>query len=274
MVKVLDIDALFDKYIEEYVFANVGKVKPEEIENKISELYVKFGDEKLKELDGFTPRTYYAQYSGEELLECLKLHLEKRVAVSDFLCETIVKNKENEQALILALNEENDEEFLLYLLNMLSEINSKACKDKLLDFVCWDYGEGVKEVATEQLCLSANDIKEELISRYNEAQQEAKTYLTEILSYVKDDERVFDILVKEFKIHQSNLPIYANYLVRYGDERALEYLLEKIEDTSISYADFEELRFAIEALGGTYDKKRDFTKDKTFRKIKGERKKF
>ena len=40
-----------------------------------------------------------------------------------------------------------------------------------------------------------------------------------------------------------------------------------IEGEKITYADFEELRFAIEALGGTYDKKRDFSKDKTFKKI-------
>ena len=51
MIKVIDVDSLFDKYIEGYVYSNIGKVKPEEIENKIPELYVKFGDEKLKELN-------------------------------------------------------------------------------------------------------------------------------------------------------------------------------------------------------------------------------
>ena len=42
-----------------------------------------------------------------------------------------------------------------------------------------------------------------------------------------------------------------------------------IEGEKISYADFEELRFAIEALGGKYDKERDFSQDKTYKKIKG-----
>ena len=42
-----------------------------------------------------------------------------------------------------------------------------------------------------------------------------------------------------------------------------------IENEKISYADFEELRFAIEALGGSYDKIRDFKSDKSFKKIKG-----
>ena len=38
MVKLIDIDSLFDKYIEDFVYSNIGKVKPEEIENKIPEV--------------------------------------------------------------------------------------------------------------------------------------------------------------------------------------------------------------------------------------------
>ena len=58
MVKVIDIDALFDEYIKEYVYSNIGKVKPEEIEDKIPQLYVQFGDTSLSQLDGKTPNTY------------------------------------------------------------------------------------------------------------------------------------------------------------------------------------------------------------------------
>ena len=35
MIKVIDVDKLFDEYISDYVYKNIGKVKPEEIENKI-----------------------------------------------------------------------------------------------------------------------------------------------------------------------------------------------------------------------------------------------
>ena len=77
MIKIIDIDGLFDKYIEKFVYSNIGKVKPEEIENEIPNLYLKFGDEKLKELDGKTPNTFYKEYPIKDLLECLKNHLEK-----------------------------------------------------------------------------------------------------------------------------------------------------------------------------------------------------
>ena len=89
-----------------------------------------------------------------------------------------------------------------------------------------------------------------------------------ILSNCKDDDRVFDILVAEFAKNQKEIPLYAGYLAKYGDKRALPFLLASIEKEKISYADFEELRFAIEALGGEYTKERDFSADKTYKKIK------
>ena len=102
MIKIIYIDTLFDKYISDYVYTNIGKVKPEEIENQIVTLYVNFGNTKLKDLDGKTPNEYYKLFTGKELIQCLKEHLEKRVPVSDFLCEAITANLDNENLLLEA----------------------------------------------------------------------------------------------------------------------------------------------------------------------------
>ncbi len=268
MIKIIDIDSLFDKYIEGYVYANIGKVKVDEIENKIPELYIKFGNEKLKELDGKTPNTYYEDFSGEELLNCLENHLKQKVNISDFLCEAIIKNSDNEDALIKALDKHEDEQFLLYVMNMLGDINSKKAIKKYLEFILWDYSESIRDVATELLCENAEEIKEDILKEFSEVSPVKKACLTEILSNWKNDDRVFDILIAEFIKNQKDLPIYASYLSKYGDDRAIPFLLNVIEDEKISYADFEVLRFAIEALGGEYTKKRDFSKDKTYKKIK------
>lgn len=269
MIKIIDIDELFDRYISDYVYSNVGKVKPEEIENRIPELYLEFGNQSLKELEGKTPNTYYTDCKGEELIACLKQHLEKGVAVSDFLCEAIVGNKENESVLIDAISKDDTEEFTLYCMNMLSDMGSVKAADRYLEFITWDYSEGIRELATESLCAVAEQVKEKVLLLYNEVSDDKKACLTEILSNVKGDDRVFDLLVAEFVKHGENIPLYSNYLVKYGDERALPFLTIAIENEKISYADFEELRFAIEAFGGSYDKKRDFTADKTYKKIKG-----
>ena len=49
MIKIVDIDGLFEEYISSFVKENIGKIKPEEIENEIPVLYEKFGKETLKE---------------------------------------------------------------------------------------------------------------------------------------------------------------------------------------------------------------------------------
>ena len=268
MIKKIDIDALFEKYIKDYVYKSVGKVKPEEIEDNIPLLYNKFGDESLTELDGKTPKTYYSDFSVSELLDCLNSHIENGVPVSDFLCEAITKNVTAGAEIGKRLNSENSEEFTLYLLNMLGEVNSEFPALRLLEFVLYDYSEPVRELSTELLCTVCETVKENILSIFKETPEERKSNLTEILSYCKKDDRVFDVLTLEFAKNQNNIPLYASYLSRYGDERALPFLLTAIENEKINYSDFEELRFAIESLGGEYTKERDFSKDRYIKKIK------
>lgn len=269
MIKVIDIDELFNKYIEGFVYKNIGKVKPEEIENKIPELYQKFGDEKLSELDGFTPNTYYAKENAITLIDCLKQHLIKGVDVSDFLCEAITDKKDEVDVIFKELDGEHDEVYLAYLLNFISDMNVEINVSRYLEFVLYDYSENVSEIAVETLCKHADKAKEEILSQFNVVSDDNKVKLVEILSYAEKDDRVFDILISEFCKHQENIPLYCSFLSKYGDERALPFLLKVIEDEKINYADFEELRFTIEALGGEYTKERDFSRDKIFKKVKG-----
>ena len=267
MIKIFDMDELFDKYISDFVYNNIGKIKPEEIEDQIPVLYEKFGNEKLEELDGKTPNQYYAEYGAEQLIECLKEHLEKQVPVSDFLCEAIQNNPSNEDALLKQLNQDSSEELTLYLMNMLDAMGSKNGAKRYLEFVLWDYSLPIKELATELLCNFADQVKEEILFQFKESPVEVKSYLSQILSNSSKDDRVFDLLIAEFAKNQKDIPIYAGYLAKYGDERALPFLMQSIESDKINYFDFEELRFAIEALGGEYTKKRDFSSDKVYKKI-------
>ena len=268
MIKTVDVDSLFDTYISDYVYKNIGKVKPEEIENKIPMLYVEFGKTALKELDGKTPEEYYKSFTGEELVCCLKDHLQKGVAVSDFLCEAITGCDKNESALLSAIDGDAGEEFTLYAMNMLISMNSQNCYKRFLEMIVWDYSPIIKELATEYLRDNADSVKEEILSQYQECDKTVQEYLTEILAGASKEDKIFDILVAQFAKNQNNIPVYANYLAKYGDERALPFLINAIENEKVSYADFEELRFAIEALGGSYEKERDFSKDKFFKKIR------
>lgn len=271
MIKVIDIDTLFSEYISSYVKENIGKVSPEQIENKVADLYSTFGDKKLKELDGKSPIEYYNSFEANELLKCLKLHLDQGVDVPDFLCEALAK-EQNESALIKSIEDDQEEMFTTYVMNLLSTINSQNCFDRYLQFISWDYSQTIKELATEHLREHSDKVKEGVLSLFSQCEAQVKLYLTEILAGCSHDDRVFDKLIEQFINNPNNLALNANYLAKYGDERALAFLMTAIEQEKISYADFQELRFAIEALGGQYDKVRDFKSDKSYKKIKSSKK--
>lgn len=267
-MKLIDIDKLFDEYISDFVYSNIGKIKPEEIEDKMPILYAEFGDKPCKELSGKSPNEYYRQYPVSELLELLDEHIEKQIPVSDFLCEAITDSDQMEKVVADKLCADNSEEFTLYLMNFLNEKNSSLTLNRYLEFVLWDYSEPIKELATELLCNFADKVKEDVLLHFKDSAKAEKARLTEILSKCSKDDRVFEILINEFINNPNEIAVYAGYLAKYGDEKALPFLLTTIENEKINYSDFEELRFAIEALGGEYNKERDFSKDKYYKKIK------
>lgn len=269
MIKIVDLGKAFDKYISGYVYKNIGKVKPEEIENKIPLLYEEFGKAPIKELDGKSPEEYYRAFSSEELLDALEKHVDGKVDVPDFLCEAIAEKTDAEEFIAKKLKEENSEEYTMYLLNMLSEKDCKKSLHRLLEFIMFDYTEPVRELSTEILNGYADDVKEEILAQFKDSVEEKKDCFTEILSHANKDDRIFDLLIAEFAKHKDNIPLYAGYLGKYGDERALPFLKTAASSDSINYRDYEELRFAIEVLGGECEE-RDFSKDKIYKKIKGE----
>lgn len=267
MSKVLDIDALFEKYLRKFMQENAGKFTEDEWENKIHELYNKFGNTALNELDGKTPETYYNGVSGETLVGDFLKCLDKKISVSDYLLEAIVASTETENLLLNVLDEHDDEETLMYVLNMLSDKNSKKVLPKCVEYIL-DSGiaSEIKELSAELLCNNPEEVKEKLLLLYNDGNDEDKEYFTDVLSRCKFDDRVFEVLVDAFATHTDNMSYYADLLARYGDDRALPLLYEAIE-TDVDYVTFTELKFAIENLGGEYDKKKDFSKDKLYKKI-------
>ena len=272
MIKIIDLDKIFDKYIGSYVYKNVGKIKPEEIEDHIPVMYEEFGNEKLSDLNGKTPNEYYKDFPAGELVSALKEHIFSGVPVSDFLLEAIIAAKDAEKFVLLGLKTEENEELLSYLLTVYELAGFNKGTGEILGFVIYDYSENLREHATEILSKTADSVKDAVLEVFDGADDSKKENLAEILSNCKKDDRVLDVLSAEFLRRKDKIAQYAGYLSKYGDERALPLLLSAIEDEKIRYADFTELRFAIESLGGEYEKERDFKNDKDYGKIKGVKK--
>ena len=257
-MKWIDFDGLFDEKLTQFMEENKNKYTERQWEDIIPKLYKKFGDTYVAKIK-CTPKEYYAKMRIEELVETLRGHLQNDVPIPEFLCAEV----ENRDALtvLMPLLFDKDATLATYAFNLIGD-DERAYDSyfKLLESV--DADEDMQSDIVEVFKYHADTIKDRAFNAY--ANGIAKEYMLEILSRVQEkEERIFDALLSAFNSGE-NVPMHASYLAAYGDERALPILLERIEDTNIGFVEFQELKYAIEALGGEYKKQRDFTADKDF----------
>ncbi len=257
-MKLIDFDGLFDEKLTQYMEENKNKYKEKQWEDVIPRLYKKFGDTYIAKI-GCTPKEYYARMTNEELVQTLSLHLTSDVPVPEFLCTEIEERGEVET--LLPLLKGNDIQTAVYAVNLIGD--SPLAFDGYFSILTENrFDEDVRNDIIDVFKFHADEMKEKALAAYEQGIQ--KEYMLEILSRIKTpDDKVYQILLSEFQTDE-NLPMRASYLAAYGDERALPYLLRRIEDKSLGFVEFQELKYAIEALGGEYNEVRDFTADKDY----------
>lgn len=260
-MKLYDFDGMFDEKLSEYVRKNADKYKESEWEDIIPKMYARFGDTVIKSL-GKSPNEYYAEMDDKTLVSTLRAHLKQGVAVSEFLCAAIEKRKADE--LLIPLLSGTDDE-IAYAMNLLGA--SRAALPEYMRLLTTSDSEDVKNTCVDNLKEFADDVKAVALDNYNKGVE--REYMLEILSrcVIKSDE-IYEILIKEFRLADDNLPMRASYLAAYGDERALPVLLDKIDEESITFIEYQELKYAIESLGGSYEKERDFSNDEYYQLVK------
>ncbi|MDE7163317.1 MAG: hypothetical protein K2O44_04480 [Clostridia bacterium] len=259
-MKLYDFDGMFDEKLSEYVKKNADKYREKEWEDIIPKMYARFGDTVIKSL-GKSPNQYYADMDDGQLVAQLRAHLKQGVAVSEFLCNAI-ESRKPEKLLIPLLSGTEDE--IAYALNLLGA--SREALPEYMRLLTTSENEDVRNTCVDNVKEFADDVKEQALDFYKKGVQ--REYMLEILSrcVIRDDE-IFDILIKEFRTGD-DVPMHASYLAAYGDERALEYLLDKIDEEGITFIEYQELKYAIESLGGSYEKERDFSNDPYYQAIK------
>ena len=263
-MKLIDFDGLFDEKLTQYMEENKGKYTEKQWEDVIARLYKKFGDTYVSKIK-CTPKEYYARMTDEELAECLRAHLKEEVPVSEFLCAEM--ENRNEVKTLLPLLFDEDLRAVLYAVNILAD-DARAYDAYFTILEEERANEEIRSDITDILRLHADELKERVLETYEKGL--AKESMLEILSKLTQrDERVYKILLSAFQSGE-NLPLHAGYLASYGDERALPYLMDKIEDKMVGFVEFQELKYAIEALGGEYDEARDFSGDKDYLAVEAE----
>ncbi|MGN1234614.1 MAG: hypothetical protein ACI4U2_01370 [Christensenellaceae bacterium] len=260
--KVYDFDGMFDRQLGKFIEESEGKYSEKQWEEMIPKLYQKFGNTVYPRI-GKTPRAYYADMTVEELVEELKAHYDQGVPVSDFLCSAM-EEKDCTPALLSFLDDER-EEVVQYAINMIGS-DARAYSRYLNLIIGSDASDDVKELAIEKIKEDPDPVKRELLQYYYDDVE--REFMLEMLSRLHEkDDIVYQVILDEFLLHLEDIPMHASYLAAYGDKRALPYLTEQIEREDINYIEFQELKYAIEALGGEYNEPRDFSSDPYYAQV-------
>ena len=257
-MQLIDFDNMFDVKLTRLMEENKQKYTEKQWEDMIPKLYQKFGDTYVAKIK-CTPKQYYAKMTDAELVECLRAHLKEDVPTPEFLCAEIESRGASQT--LLPLLSSTDLTEVAYALNLLGD--SKEAYETYFTILTENGAdEDIRSDITDIFKTHADEMKDRALKAYKDGL--AQEYMLEILSRVKErDDEVFNLLLQAF-LSGEQTPMRASYLAAYADERALPYLLKKIEDRSIGFVEFQELKYAIEALGGEYTEPRDFTGDKDY----------
>ena len=82
------------------------------------------------------------------------------------------------------------------------------------------------------------------------------------------DERIYNYAESAFRNRPERRALFASYLAKLGDERAIEILRPALQYVDLGYLDYIEIRNAIEALGGEVEEEREFFGDPDYESMR------
>ena len=115
-------------------------------------------------------------------------------------------------------------------------------------------------MAAEALSVNGDHI-ETLLERYETAPEFGQLRILEICTNFPGDDRILEYLLDKLRNRPEQRALYASFLGKLGDPRAIDALKAFLPLTDISYLDYIELRNAVEELGGDPGEERAFFGD-------------
>lgn len=273
MSKPIDFDARFTKYAETWVREQLkaGK-KPDELEEQMPELYMRFINQPAHWLDGVAPAMYFAQWTDPaELIGLLCEYEKQQVAVPDLLLERLTDLGEEsiEPLMRLAADAQAPHAVRVTAVNLLIELDTGSPLQLCVDLVsAREHEDDLADAAADLLRNLGMEAVDSMLEALEGASDEAADTFLDLLCNFKGIERVYEETVSRFLRDPEHRALHASFLAKLGDARAIEPLTRASELTDLNYLDYIEIRDAIEALGGSLTAEREFAGDPYYESMK------
>lgn len=272
-MKPIPFDEKFHEYLNRWIRSNAARYPdPEDMEAQLPEVYLRFINQPFPWLDGWSPAGYFASFAApEQLIDLLKAYEEADMAAPDLLTERLAALGEASVLPLMALV--NDPSACSGLrttaLNILIEIGTDAPMADCLNLV--DRGEPgeLADVAAELLQSLGEKPVPEMLKRLEGAEPRALATYLDLLCNFPGDRRIYEYTMREFLQRTGERAMFASFLGKLGDPRAIDALRMVMGMEDINYLDYLEIANAIEMLGGEAgDRDRDFSGDPYYESLR------
>lgn len=272
-MKCIDFDKQFERYTTEWVKKNAAKYKNnmDVIEMMMPDIYMQFLQKPAAWLDGAAPEAYFERYDDAAMLiEWMCEYYAQKIPVPDLLLERIAELGEPAEAGLLALlDDQRGEEAEMTAISLLREMESEKPMARYVALIASQESPNEKaDMCAEALVGMGTAAVEPILAALPEATQAARDIFADILSNYPGDERIFNLLMERFAYAADKRALFASYLAKYGDDRALEALYAAAQDDHVNYLDYVEIVNAIDALGGDRPAEREFSGDPYYESLK------
>ena len=273
MFETIDFDERFADYTTKWVDTHRGEYRNlDAMEADIPNVYRQFLNTPAAWLDGITPGAYFTQYEDpKDLVDWLVAYCEAGIPVPELLMEQIeAVGKPCENRLVALLKDESANiDAKMTAIGLLRNLNST--QPKML-YINWqldrDSEDELADSAIDSLSEMGSSVVQPMLEALPKANQNGQIALLDVLVRYPANDLVYKTAIKLFRENKGGRALFAGYLAKLGDERALNDLEKAARDPETGYVEFIEIRAAIERLGGIAPE-RDFSGDPDFEVLRG-----
>lgn len=273
-MKCINFDRAFERYMAEWIKENSEKYKDDMdvIEDMMPDVYLEFLKKPADFLDGVAPQDYFEQFDNADMLvNWLCDYIAQGVPVPDLLLErvTALGNPAEKSLLALVARDDLPEKTQMTAISLLREMESKAPMQRYIDYIAsLEEPSDKGDLCAEALMSMGESVVEPILATLSGAGQTGRDIFADVLSNYPGDERIYELMIERFVTRDERRALFASYLAKLGDERAIPMLKEAAQSPDINYLDYVEVVNAIEALGGERPPEREFSGDPYYESLR------
>ena len=272
-MKCINFDEHFADFVSEWVKKHQSEYRNfDEMEADMPKAYMEFLNTPAKWLDRITPGAYFTQFEdAKDLVDWLCAYCEQQVPVPDILLEQIVNvGRPCEKRLTeLLKNESAPQEAKMTAIGLLRDMNSTLPK---MLYIGWQLDRADEDElcdnALESLKAMGASVVQPIIQELPKANRAGMEALLDVLADYPGPEQTYRLAMELFEKVPSKRAIFAGYLAKIGDPRAIPDLIKAAENDECTYLNYIEIRNAIEELGGDCPD-REFIDDPEYEALRG-----